>query len=510
MKITRRSLIKGVAGSTFALAYPNFTRAKDEFNNLRIPEVIDAGEGTPIELVAGAGQTSFFDGRQTATWGFNQSFLGPVIRVRKGNTAKINVKNRLNQGITCHWHGLHVPGNVDGGPQLTIPPGKTWSPELEIDQPASTVWYHSHMHGLTADHVYAGLAGMMIIDDPDDTQSELPNHYGEDDLPLILQDRAFNQDGSFFYVKQGPFLMHGFRANTVLVNGTVRPHRSVPSGIVRFRLLNGSNARIYHLRFSDNRMFYQIASDGGLLPKPLPLKKLTLAPAERAEILIDFSNKEDAVLLSGPDVNSPMMGMGRGMMSNVDPESSALGNQDEFEVIRFSVDQSRKGNVQAIPNRISSAPKVDFGEPVRRRRFDLQMHVGGMGPGMGRGMGQGMGRGMMGGGNAMGIMGINNESYSMDKINLSLNRNETELWEIRSDEMAHPFHVHGTTFQVVTKNGKTVEPQTMGLKDVTLVDGTTEILVRFRKTADRSTPYMYHCHILEHEDAGMMGQFTVA
>ena len=506
MKITRRNLLKAMAGSSLALAYPNLIWAKNGFNDLLIPEVIDANGGMPVEIVANTGQTSFFDGIKTETWGFNQSFLGPVIRVRKGNTAKISVKNRLNQGITCHWHGLHVPGNVDGGPQLVIPPSKTWSPELEIDQPASTIWYHSHIHGLTADHVYTGLAGMMIIDDPDNPQSELPNDYGKDDLPLILQDHAFNQDGSFFYVKRGPFLMHGFRANTVVVNGTVRPHRSVPSGIVRFRVLNGSNARIYHLRFSDDRTFHQIASDGGVLPKPLPLKQITLAPAERAEILVDFSDNEDAVLLSGPDINSPMMGMRRGMMSNVDPEPSSLGRPDEYEVIRFSVDRSTQGKVQAIPNQISGAPTVDFGEPVRRRRFDLQMHVGGMGPGMGRGMG----RGMMGRGNAMGIMGINDEAFSMDKINLSLNRNETELWEIRSDEMAHPFHVHGTTFQVVTQNGKKVKPENMGLKDVTLVDGNTEILVRFRKTADRSTPYMYHCHILEHEDAGMMGQFTVA
>ncbi|MCB1492069.1 MAG: multicopper oxidase domain-containing protein, partial [Rhodobiaceae bacterium] len=230
------------------------------------------------------------DGAATPTWGFSQSYLGPVLRFRRGTSAHVSVKNSLPFPITSHWHGLHVPAIIDGGPQLQIAPGATWTVELPIDQPAATLWYHSHVGGVTAEQVYGGLSGMIIVDDPDAGDQGLPSDYGVDDIPLVIQDRAFGPDGELVYVKRGPALMHGFRADTILVNGAVRPVAGVPAGLVRLRLVNGSNARIYHLRFSDDRSFHQIASDGGLLPAPVPHTELTLAPAERAEVVVDFSD----------------------------------------------------------------------------------------------------------------------------------------------------------------------------------------------------------------------------
>ena len=221
---------------------------------LPIPPVLELDGGAGNVLDAMAGKHGFSPGRTTRTLGFSQDFLGPVLRMKRAQTSKITVRNKTNDLITAHWHGLHVPGIVDGGPQLAFAPGQTWSPELEIDQPASTLWYHSHVHGRTAEQVYAGLAGMIFIDDPDGQKEELPSNYGVDDLPLIVQDKAFDEDASLIYVKRGPSLMHGFRANQIVVNGAIRPAATVPAGLTRLRILNASNARIYHFRFEDDRV----------------------------------------------------------------------------------------------------------------------------------------------------------------------------------------------------------------------------------------------------------------
>jgi len=186
-------------------------------------------------------------------------------------------------------------------------------------------------------------------------------------------------------------------------------------------------------------------------------------------------------------------GMGRmsGMMAS--PQSDADG---VFEVMRFAVNAGLSPKVTGLANTLAGAPVPDFGAPVRRRSFTLDM----MGPG-------GMMSMMSGGGHGM---SINGQSMDMAVINQQVTRGETELWEISATEMKHPFHVHGTAFQVLSNGGHAVDPVKTGLKDVVLVDGKAEILIRFDRTADAATPYMYHCHILEHEDLGMMGQFTVA
>ena len=493
--MNRRQFLKITAGSMLAMPYvTQRTWALESGMPLPVPTVLDVDGSNGNMLDAINGEHQFALGRPTSTLGYSQSYLGPLLRMKRGQTSKISVGNKTSNPITAHWHGLHIPGNVDGGPQLAFAPGETWAPELEIDQPASTLWYHSHVHGQTADQVYAGLAGMIFIEDPDNNSNELPSNYGVDDLPLIIQDKAFDDDASLIYVKRGPSLMHGFRASEIVVNGAIRPVASVPSGLTRLRLLNASNARIYHFRFEDDRVFHQIASDGGLLPAPVAQSNISLAPAERVEILVDFSASKKVRLLSGPDANDPMSGsmmgrmMGRIMGGHVSfPES--VNNNEEFEVLTFETDKTRFSSIAAVPQIIPSAPKPDFGDPIRRRQFKLDMHAGGM----------------MGGG-----MGINGKSMDMSRVDEYVRINETEIWEVHSDEMAHPFHIHGTSFQVLSHNGEMLDYNQTGLKDVFLVNGQAEFLVRFNKPATKETPYMYHCHILEHEDAGMMGQFTVS
>lgn len=496
----RRQFLKMTTGAL--LATPFLSRqvwAAEAGMPLPIPSIldVDSGGGNAIDAIMANHQ--FGSGRSTRTLGYSQDYLGPILRMKRGHTANINVGNKTNDVVTAHWHGLHVPGAVDGGPQLAFAPGATWSPELEIDQPASTFWYHSHVHGQTADQVYAGLAGMIFIEDPDAEPEGLPSNYGIDDLPLIIQDKAFDDAANLIYIKRGPSLMHGFRANEIVVNGAVRPVAAVPAGLTRLRLLNASNARIYHFRFEDDRVFHQVASDGGLLSAPVSMNTLSLAPAERAEILVDFSAAQKVRLLSGPDANDPMGGgmmgrmMGRMMGGQVGAPDSVNG-REEFEVLTFEPDDARKSSIETLPSSFSSAPKPDFGEPVGRRQFRLDMHAGG-----------GM---MMGGGTD--VMGINGKPMDMARIDEKVRIGETEIWEVFADEMAHPFHIHGTSFQVLSQNGVVVPFDRTGMKDVFLVHGRAELLVQFTKPATAETPYMFHCHILEHEDAGMMGQFTVA
>ncbi len=292
------------------------------------------------------------------------------------------------------------------------------------------------------------------------------------------------------------------RADRMLVNGAMRPVATVPIGIVRLRLLNASNARIYHLRFEDGRSMHQIASDGGLLPRPIKLPKLTLAPGERAEVLVDFAGGGQTRLLSEPDRNSPMRGMmggsggGRGMGGKMgaDVQPEAAASVGSFEVMRFAVDTRQMAAVRMLPNTVAgAAPAPALGDPLRRRRFELDAPGGMMGGGMG----------------GMGMMTINGRAFDMGRIDHRMRRGETELWEIVAGDMAHPFHVHGTSFQVLSHNGARVDFASSGWNDTVLVDGRTQLLVRFGHTATEATPYMFHRHILEHEDAGMMGQFVV-
>ena len=491
MQFTRRSFIKATGAGVFLPAIVGRAWAAESGAPLPIPEVMDLASGTVGELTAQLGQSQMLQGVSTETAGYSQAYSGPVIRVKRGETARLKLGNAIAEPVSVHWHGMHIEGAQDGGPHSPVNPNEVVDAALDIDQPAATLWYHSHIMDRTGAHVWYGLAGMLLVDDPGAADSGLPSTYGEDDLPLVVQDRIFGSNGALVYEPRGPSQMMGYRGNEILVNGAIRPEASVPAGMVRLRILNGSNARIYHFGFEDGRSFMQVGTDGGLLPAPAAMNTLTLSPAERAEIIVDFSDGAAVRMLSGPDNNAMMGGMG-GMMAS--PQSDANG---VFEVMSFAVNAGLTAKVTNLSNTIAGAPVPDFGAPVRRRSFQLNMMGGG----------GGMMSVMSGGGHGM---SINGESMEMSVINEQVTQGETELWEISADEMMHPFHVHGTSFQVLSNGGRAVDPVKTGLKDVVLVDGKAEILIRFDRTADAATPYMYHCHILEHEDLGMMGQFTVA
>ena len=269
-------------------------------NELQIPEqsfgtVVDGRR--QFHLTVAEGTREFLPGKQTPTAGVNGPYLGPTLRLRRGEDVDLIVQNDLDEMTTMHWHGMHVPARMDGTPHQRIEPGESWTASFPVHQQAAPLWYHPHPHGTTGRQVYRGVSGLMWIDDAESDALDLPKTYGVDDIPLVIQDRQFDDNGAFrFALTQGA--VYG---NTMLVNGTWSPLLRVESRRIRLRLLNGSNARIYYVGFDDGREFHQIATDGGFLEAPLRTDRVRLAPGERAELLVDFSDGAEVVLKSYPE-----------------------------------------------------------------------------------------------------------------------------------------------------------------------------------------------------------------
>lgn len=487
---------------------------------LQMLPVLDATTGGRIELAASAGSTRFAGGAASQTIGYNGSYLGPLIRLARGEVPTV-VENRLDEPITTHWHGLMVPGEFDGGPHSLIRPGGRWEVVLPIDQPPATIWYHSHVHGRTAPQVYSGLSGVLQVVDGEDDVRGLPTSYGTDDLMLVIQDRRFDAAGRMVYDPAMPDIMHGFSGDTILVNGQVGRTVSVPPGVVRLRLLNASNGRIYPLSMASGREMHLSATDAGYLDAPIALNAITLGPGERAEVLVDFAGAERDALVSEDNPNFGMMMRGMMMRGMMGRSGNTLGNR--FEVLPFAVDARLDARIARIPDALGGSMPDLAGRAETTREVSLDMGM--MGPG---GMGGGMGGGMMGGRGMMGdgmmgrgrdrhgsqgtgteIFGINGQPFDMERIDFTVPQGAVERWIVTASMMMHPFHIHGVAFEVVSEGGRPPQPQNRGWKDTVLVRDQVELVARFDQRADRVTPFMFHCHILEHEDGGMMGQFTV-
>jgi FtsP/CotA-like multicopper oxidase with cupredoxin domain len=250
-----------------------------------------------FDLTVEKGFRHFGSGVATPTLGYNGSYLGPTIVAERGEPVGARVRNELTEVTTVHWHGMHLPAIMDGGPHQPIAPGETWRPEWTIDQPAATLWYHPHPHGATEHQVGMGLAGLVIVRDDHEQSLPLPRTYGVDDVPVIVQDVRFDSERAFETRLRG---FVGPVGDTVLVNGTLAPYFDVTSTLVRLRLLNASAARTYEFAFGDSREFAMIASDGGLLAAPADVDHLRLSPGERAEIVVEIAPGETTVLRSLP------------------------------------------------------------------------------------------------------------------------------------------------------------------------------------------------------------------
>ncbi len=476
-RLGRRALLSGLGG--LALAAPVAFRPRPALAALRgqplaLPALdegrTEAGRRV-FDLKVAPGGREFLAGVETATIGVNAGFLGPILSARAGDRLRMNVANRIGEPMTLHWHGLHLPAAADGGPHQEIAPDAVWSPEFDLLQKAGTFWFHGHQHGKTAPHVWAGMAGVIRIGDDEEAALPLPRNHGEDDFTLILQDRRFDADGQMPYTMTMHDRMAGMQGDVMLVNGQVEPVLETDAPLVRLRVLNGANGSFYGLQFSDDRTFYQIASDGGLLAAPVPMRGAILSPGERAEFLVDLSDGA-AVMLRAESFGSEVMMMG------------TTGTHDMMELRPRGARPA-----SAPPARLADLPPP-AAETGPGRDFTLAM----TGPGM------------------MGDFTINGSGYDHGRIDFSVPLGVTETWSwTNTTPMLHPIHIHDVQFRILTRNGQPPAPQEAGLKDTVLIrpDETVTLRLSFADYADPVLPYMYHCHILEHEDAGMMGQFTV-
>lgn len=452
-------------------------------NKLVIPPLLEPrlvdGEKN-FDLTIQAGETEFLPGKPAKTSGFNGSYLGPTLRASSGDKVRINVTNQLNETTTVHWHGMHLPPEMDGGPYQQIHSSETWQPHWTITNPAATLWYHPHQLGKTAEQVYQGLAGLFIIDDTQANQLNLSTTYGINDIPLVVQDRKLDSEGQLVYDhdRNNHTVTAGMLGDTILVNGTYAPYIDIPNTLVRLRLLNGSNARRYNFGFSDNRNFYQIASDGGLLESPIELSRLLLAPGERAEILVDLSSTTEPITLMSYAIIEDVPALQNAVQADL------AGGTDEYQ--QFKILELRPtvktDFATTIPQSLVSLARLHEATAVKTRRFKLEAFT------------------------------INGNAMDHTRVDEVIKKDAIEIWELTNESLIyHPFHIHGVQFQILERNGQVPPAGEQGWKDTVVVspEETVRIILQFTQYSDTTLPYMYHCHILEHEDMGMMGQFMV-
>jgi FtsP/CotA-like multicopper oxidase with cupredoxin domain len=479
--ILRLLLLAAVVGSgTGAVAAVLFVQAQVNtagrsafVNELRVPPLapsrFDAAGRRIFDLTAQEGLTEFQSGRQTRTWGVNGSYLGPTLRAARGEIVLIHLQNRLPVATTMHWHGMHLPARMDGGPHQSIASGAVWSPSWRVTQPAATLWYHPHPHLATEEHTYRGLAGMFILDDDSSGQQGLPNDYGVDDLPVVVQDKIFDESGQL-QLRPGPVSPTGQLGSTVVVNGTIDPYHVVTSQRVRLRLLNASAARVYNFGFSDSRRFDVIATDGGLLPTPVERDRLHLSPGERAEIVVLMQPNERTVLRSYPQ------DLGGNFWDN-----RFTGGDDNLDILQLRTGPNVKPTPPP-PRKLADVARLSPKIASRARDFQLAG------------------------------VSINGRRMDHHRMDATVRAGSVERWIVTNIQgIPHNFHIHGVHFQILDVNGEQAPDELRGWKDTVFLRPrtTTTLLVRLPAHADPSVPYMFHCHLLQHEDRGMMGQFIV-
>ncbi|NOQ64801.1 MAG: multicopper oxidase domain-containing protein [Methyloprofundus sp.] len=514
VNIQRRTLLKAAGIGTAALAiFPSLLSAKMDSMRIGSKPSVEFNPDVEIRLTEEVKDVAIFQGPKTRVWKVTgqvlkgdksvitndeESYLAPTIRLHKGQKVRIYLKNKLPTATIIHWHGLHVPAVMDGNPMYAIANGETFVYEFEVLNRAGTYWYHAHTHGLTAKHVYSGLAGLFLVSDDQEQALKLPS--GEFDLPVVIQDRDFDAQNQLSYSDHMMQKMHGFLGEQILVNGQPSYALEVSTRAYRMRLLNGSNSRIYKLAWDDGTPMKVIATDGGLLETAETLPYLMLAPAERRELWVDFSDKKvgTTMTLSSLEFSTGGMGMmGRG--------SSHAGS--EMTVLKVHVSK-KVASKDRLPKQLSQVKKLrvaDAENPRSPRRITLTMrHMSAL---------------------------LNGRSYKMNDIQADEIIPVNTLQVIEFDNgfhrsggggmgmmggmgMPHPMHMHGEQFQVIKRESrKTYNSVTDGLldkgwQDTVLVMPGEKVTI-LKPFNDYTGIFMYHCHNLEHEDMGMMRDLLV-
>ncbi|MCB0714054.1 MAG: multicopper oxidase domain-containing protein [Ignavibacteriae bacterium] len=472
MPINRRTFLKrtaaasGIIAASPLLRYSNLLASPDEANPLRrIPDL----EGNLLTVAPT--RFSLRPGGDSAIYGINGSYLGPTIRLNRGGELNVKMENRLiDEDLIIHWHGILAPSEMDGHPHLAVGPGEDYDYNFTVNQRAGTYWYHSHTDKFTGSQVYRGVAGLFIVHDEEESGLGLPS--GDYDISVVLQDKRVTPDFELDYNLAPVDVMRGWQGDTMLVNGRPNVQLDVDRTLYRFRLLNGSNARVFLVGFEDGRTFHLIANEGGLLESPVEIDQFFLPPAGRAEILVDFSDDElnaNLLLRSLTFFNESFPG-------------SRQGKEADLLCFRVTGDGDSGG---VVPQTMTTIEPYDPEAAMRSRSFRLHM--------------------------ANGHHAINDLSFELNRIDFEVPMGELEVWEFfNPTQLIHPMHVHGTQFQILDRNGRTenIRPEEKGWKDMALLfpQEQVRVLVRFDAHPGR---FMLHCHNLEHEDDGMMLNFRV-
>lgn len=505
-KFSRRDILR-ILGTSSAALFLNSCLPKDAaLSPITMTATPTIGDpDIEIALKAVLDEVQILPGKATRVWRYQgevlagpaealqiipNSYLGPIFTVKKGQTIRVHFTNELPEPSIVHWHGLHVPEDADGHPRLVIEPGETYVYNFTVADRAGTYWYHPHPHGRTGPQVYAGLAGLFIIHDDEEMGLGLPS--GEFDLPIVIQDRRFDENNQLLYGGSGMMdQMMGFLGNQFLINGMAGFSLPVATRPYRLRLMNGSNSRIYKLAWEDGTPFTVIGTDGGLLEKPVERDYITLAPAQRVDLWVDFSG--DEVGSSKTLVSLPFDTYG-----------------GEFTYPLFTAHVEEAVNVSlSLPERLSTISWHKETAAVNRR--SPRSFVLALGGGMG--------------------WSLNGRTFEMDAVaeNEIVKLGDLEVWEFENRSgsgmgmmggisLAHPMHVHSLQYQVIERKissdgrsaWKTLKDGHIdeGWHDTVLVmpGERVKILLKFE---DFTGLYLYHCHNLEHEDMGMMRNFRV-
>lgn len=414
------------------------------------------------------------DGTKTEFWAYNDLLPGPLIEVMEGDTVEIEFINALPQESTIHWHGLPVPPEQDGNPQDAVPAGgrRVYRFKLPMNC-AGTYWYHPHPHGFTAEQVYRGLAGLFIVRAKNDPLKGIPERH------LVCSDLKLDVDGRIPANDMNDE-MNGREGQFALVNAQRQPLLTFDAGgRERWRIWNANSARYLRLTLP-GATFTLVGTDGGLLVKPVTgLTELLMTAAERIEVVVDAPKGLGRVGLVTESVE-------RGKMGEVPPEHPITLLDVDFSAVK--------------PERLAALPKLPptlrriqpLGSPKAKKRVQFSEEMS-----------------MAGGVHSMKFL-VNGQNFDMQRVDFTSRINEVELWEIANDsDMDHPFHIHGVQFQVIERelDGKVTPEPLLAWRD--MVNTRSGETVRVKMVQRHKGLRMFHCHILEHENAGMMGQVNV-
>ncbi len=452
-------------------------------NAIFLPDTIS---GSTIGLIISRDSVQFLPGRITQTYGVNgYRYFGPTLILHKGQNVHFTVTNHMGDTTTVHWHGLHLAAINDGGPHTMIMDGMDWSPSFPVMDRAAMYWYHPHLDHKTGLQALRGAAGVIIVRDSTEQALNLPRTYGVDDFPIVVQSHEFDSVNQI-----NPRAMSD---SILLVNGTMDPLVALPAQVVRLRLLNASQERTFNFGLTNDHLFYVIGSDGGLLGAPVSTTRVSVSPGERAEVLVDLSTMAGQTLYLrsyGSELPSDVRGGPPMNMGGMNTMYSPLDGID-FNILQIHVGAATASPVTTIPSSLVPVPRYQTAaaDMTRRITFTAQNMMVMDGP-----------------------FYFNGQLFDMERIDHRIPLHNTEIWTLRDSTMvAHPFHLHGVQFQVLDRDGNPPSAKEAGWKDVVLVHSleNVRIMMQFTDFPDTVTPYMYHCHILMHEDDGMMGQYVI-